>query len=232
MTPEQAKENAEVLLAYASGMEIEMKDQYEGGSDWRRATDPAFNFSRSDYRIKPEPVFELGRHIPGFRPLQDGEEWHRTDWTKEMLPDGWRPLMLGEEVATGEGRDEFFIRDDIWSWQNTSPVKIEGKNNSSYARWRTQRPLPATLPKLIPLEASDVPPGSVLAFKSWGNDGPQCWVSVLQVTVTGGVLVAKSEPEWFSYEDLVDEFIILRPGSTEWLPCSKVSKEVEGGAGK
>jgi hypothetical protein len=38
----------------------------------------------------------LPRHLPGFRPLVPGEQWHRTDFTHDMLPEGWRPLMLGE----------------------------------------------------------------------------------------------------------------------------------------
>jgi hypothetical protein len=42
------------------------------------------------------------RHIPGFRPLVPGEAWHRTDFTPDMLPEGWRPLLLGEKEQSGD----------------------------------------------------------------------------------------------------------------------------------
>jgi hypothetical protein len=47
------------------------------------------------------------RHIPGFRPLVPGEQWHRTDFTPDMLEnqDGkgpWRPLLLGEYEEQGD----------------------------------------------------------------------------------------------------------------------------------
>lgn len=31
-----------------------------------------------------------------------GMEWHRTDWTQDMLPDGWRPLLDGEHNLVGD----------------------------------------------------------------------------------------------------------------------------------
>jgi hypothetical protein len=42
------------------------------------------------------------RHINGFRPLVPGEQWHRTDFTPDMLPEGWRPLLLEEKEEHGD----------------------------------------------------------------------------------------------------------------------------------
>lgn len=78
MTREEAKEAAEVMLAYAEGKEIQYKN-HEGDS-WCEIVygEPEFNWDRTEYRIKPEPTY---------RPFKDKEEcWN------EMLkhqPFGW-----------------------------------------------------------------------------------------------------------------------------------------------
>lgn len=57
---------------------------------------------RTDEQLEPAP-WSLSRHIPGFRPLRDGEEWHRTDrWREEWLSRGKRPLLYGEKVESGD----------------------------------------------------------------------------------------------------------------------------------
>lgn len=80
------------------------------------------------------------RHIPGFRPLVPGEAWHRTDWTPDMLPEGCRPLLLGERTTTGDCE---FIRSEI--------LEVGIMNNSFQATHashhrRTRRPLPPPPP--------------------------------------------------------------------------------------
>jgi hypothetical protein len=45
--------------------------------------------------------------VPGHRALVAGEQWHRGDFTLEMLHGGYRPLLLGER---GHGGDQFFGR--------------------------------------------------------------------------------------------------------------------------
>lgn len=89
--------------------------------------------------LEPAP-WSISRHLPGFRPLRDGEEWHRQDWTEEMLPDGWRPLLKGE---TTQRSDVYFKTDalpvDIVISQDCSAWESEGGG----PRWfRTRRSLP------------------------------------------------------------------------------------------
>ena len=67
----------------------------------------------------------------------DGEAWHRTDWTQDMLPDGYRPLIIGEI-----GDYEVSTSGKVWQ---------DGSNPSSptpavhHAFLCTTRPLPVKL---------------------------------------------------------------------------------------
>jgi hypothetical protein len=79
--------------------------------------------------VKP---WKLTREIPGFRPLRDGEEWHREDWTEEMLPEGWRPLLKGERAQP----DDEYLTGDVWRWSGG------GSSIGLKARYRTRRSLP------------------------------------------------------------------------------------------
>ncbi len=77
MTREEAREAAEVMLAYAEGKEVELKV----GNQWAAYTDdeePDFNWFDYHYRIKPEPKY---------RPFKDAEEcW---DEMLKHQPFGW-----------------------------------------------------------------------------------------------------------------------------------------------
>ena len=76
----------------------------------------------------------LGQSVNGFT-LGPGQQWHRQDgWTEEMLPDGYRPHILGEK---NEGQDEYFY-DGVWNkmgLSQTGTVKFDD-------HIRTRRPLP------------------------------------------------------------------------------------------
>lgn len=88
----------------------------------------------AEYR-KP---WTLGRSVKGFRPLADGEEWHRQDFTEDMLPDGWRPTLMGENVfGTDEG-----LYDE---WASVAPTRghVDVGLPLDCVLYRTRRPLPA-----------------------------------------------------------------------------------------
>lgn len=80
------------------------------------------------------------RHIPGFRPLVPGERWHRLDFTSDMLPDGWRPLMLGENQRPED--DEL---DCIGGIVHSTEVLDHGAADED-CHVRTRRPLPPPPP--------------------------------------------------------------------------------------
>jgi len=125
---------ADLKAAYAAGKVIQ---EDIGLGDWCDLDDqkPFWNLHHSRYRIKP---WTLSRHIPGFRPLEPGEEWHRaTDWTEALLPDGHRPLLVGENR---EPEDE-----------NQPSGGYGFSKHSEHIRaglWRTTRPMPPTREEL------------------------------------------------------------------------------------
>ena len=81
----------------------------------------------------------LGREIPGFRALRDGEEWSRQDFSKEMLDGGWRPCLKGENMQPGDESGECYEKPE-----GSGPkrwVSVKGLLQTS-AHMRTKRPLP------------------------------------------------------------------------------------------
>jgi hypothetical protein len=111
--------------------------------DWILETPDEHYHSRikralAEYRTQ----WTLGRTVNGFT-LGEGQEWHRTDWTEDMLPEGWRPRLVGE----GHARDFDCKHDEgehsTWgTWHEPGNFTDEGE-----FFFRTLRPIPATEPK-------------------------------------------------------------------------------------
>ena len=78
------------------------------------------------------------RHIPSFRPLVPSEQWHRLDWTPDMLPDGTRPLMLGEPIVQGDA----FYWQICWNFVKEDFMPAQ----TWHGLHRTRRPLPPPPP--------------------------------------------------------------------------------------
>lgn len=137
--------------------------------------------SRFDLENIPAPAWQLP-------PPPPGRQWHRVDgWTEEMLPQGYRPLLVGET-----GSYEHSTGGKMW---------IPGQNEddatppAQYCFWRTTRPLPSqpsTPPVLtqrtesilltppsepifseatIRIKIEDEAAGEFLMFESLSNDG-------------------------------------------------------------
>jgi hypothetical protein len=120
-------------------------------------------------------------------PPPPGRQWHRVDgWTEEMLPQGYRPLLVWET-----GSYEHSTGGKMW---------IPGQNEddatppAQYCFWRTNRPLPSqpTQPVLtqrtesilltppsepifseatIRIKIEDEAAGEFLMFESLSDDG-------------------------------------------------------------
>lgn len=74
--------------------------------------------------------------VPGHRSLVAGEQWHRSDFTLEMLPEGYRPLLKGEVEQDG---DEFFgPTSREWIDSPDARKVVDDRHHV-----RTTRPLPA-----------------------------------------------------------------------------------------
>jgi len=137
-----AKEKA----AYADGKVIQYADDYL--CEWMDCDHPLWVRSSRDnpnprYRVKPEEPWTLSRQLPGFRALRDEEEWHRLDFTKEMLEGGWRPLLCNEPAHQ---EDWIELIGGVWV---SDSCDVGFPMQRSHLRTRTKRPLPILTPQQI-----------------------------------------------------------------------------------
>ena len=144
LTPEQIGEGYRLLLKSEiqdrpSNAEIEVWDK----GVWNSAGIYSGSSITLTYRVPlstwplPEEPWTLGRSVNGFT-LGEGQEWHRQDWTKEMLPEGWRPLLSDESLVSDSG-DQYkadYLKPDEFGW-----ASFKGSLSSS-SHMRTRRPLP------------------------------------------------------------------------------------------
>lgn len=153
------------------------------------------------YREVPHPTPEW--RLPDPPP---GQQWHRDDWTQDMLPEGYRPLLLGE---VEQPEDEFWgsLKKQWFSPPCYSDVGARPRD----LHRRTRRPLPAPV-EYVPLEPEDVPPGSAVRKyngRSWdlvtSVDSDNLWV----------------QGDCHPWQYLAGNYEILRPNSTIWEPCKK-----------
>lgn len=157
-------------------------------------------------RKKLMPPWRLTRHLPGFRPLRDGEEWHRQDFSEDMLAGGRRPLLKEELIQVG---DEY-LQESQWIgvWK--------AGNASSFYHWhtRTRRPLPGPA-KVVPWDGpEDVPLNCWFRHKNSGN---LYWASSIDCA---GVFLSYGLAVHYRWVILAEAY----DHSTDrinWKPCTK-----------
>ena len=89
LTQEEQEQNIEALKAFWRGEPIECQRSY---GEWYE-TDNTVGINQLPHRPAP---FNIVSHIERqFGPLE-GRRFHREDFTREMLPEGWRPRLNGE----------------------------------------------------------------------------------------------------------------------------------------
>lgn len=74
---------------------------------------------------KPEPAEKWTLPAP-----PEGQQWHRTDWTQDMLEGGWRPLLKGEKMQS---------ETDAYSKHGTSWNTVYGLSCYSVDEYFTDR---------------------------------------------------------------------------------------------
>lgn len=209
------KENAHLYLplvqALKDGKTVQITNSLSK-PDWHDCQNLDFSCDPRCYRIKPWTL----------EPPPEGESWHRTDWTEEMLPpvtDGGlprRPLLKGED----EQECDEWSNDD--RWESCDGCASKAENFKLDIHRRTRRPLPAK-PKLVPLEAGDVPPGSVFRWHNWTAASYRTPLEVYEST--GVMMIRGGEIKPHSWDELKEDgWLIKRPGSADWQPCSKEEK--------
>ncbi len=154
-------------------------------------------------------------------PPPPGREWHRDDeWTREMLPEGYRPLLVGETGSyecSKKGID----------WIVGSNEDMATPSHSRFFFFRTNRPLQPTL-KSVPLGPEDVPPFSAIRRKIAQNNNQEWhWRCISYVTGVGVHCADRA----YNWEELQKDYEINRsiPEAGKWNPDAwgQCSKEVQ-----
>lgn len=107
----------------------------------------------------------------------------------------------------------YLIRCDLNWAADTADIFNRGEFSTDGHDWQ---PLTHT----VPLEAADVPPGSVIRNKKWQ---PHHYEPVYPLP-SKGMLVhgCGSHSSTITFKELSERnYLILRPGQSEWQPCSK-----------
>lgn len=148
--------------------------------------------------LAPEPVWTLPEP-------PKGKVWHRTDWTKDMLPEGTRPLLFDEARCRG---DEI-LRDHRWEILGRSTDDVIGEPPRSITyHIRTRRPLP-TEPKLVPWNRETTP---AIPFGVVDKHGDK-----YTVIAAAGATVNIAPKGWHTYAELAKSFTLL-----DGSPCGNL----------
>ena len=134
--PEKPDPYSELKAAHAAGKVIQILNHQNRYVD----ADPTWTSPVEYYRIKPEaPPFQPSDQAQ-LPPPPPGMSWHREDgWKAEDLPQGYRPLVAGENWLAGDeirrsGRTH-------WEVAGTPGDIIDDPVSKKTSPFRTTRPL-------------------------------------------------------------------------------------------
>lgn len=108
MTQKEAREAAEVMMAYADGEKVGGRKR--GGAEWRESALPVFDWCRYEYRVKPKPRFDPKTLQPFDRVLMVGccnAEWCCDFFSNTM--DSYDPAKY---MCAGSIADRFIPYND------------------------------------------------------------------------------------------------------------------------
>lgn len=178
-------------------------------------------------------ISQLGTQIriafPDWPTLQPGDSWHNpANLTREQFGAEYRPLTVKEQKSvknSSPNRQEM----DAWVQAKWDTSQWKGGHSGQCYRLPIAHPwlFPAE-PKMVPLEPIDIPPGSVFRHHQ-ATQG--LWIAPSEVAFEGLLFWSKSEDDnegenfFLFYTKLQQDYLILRPGTTEWTSCEKPSTE-------
>lgn len=137
LTADQLKAQTKATFsAWIDDRNTPIERSRDGGETWNTVEFPSWVHGGL-YRLAP---FTLTRSINGHT-LADGQEWHRSDFTREDLPEGYRPLMRDEKrVPT---MDEY--KSSISGVWTKATDYGSDRIDDKYTPHRTTRPLPSVI---------------------------------------------------------------------------------------
>jgi hypothetical protein len=124
----------------------------------------------------------------------EGQKWHRDDWTEDMLPGGYRPLLLGE---TRESEDEFLFEPygcaSRWRISGGVPSCVN-EADPAWCHHRTKRPLPEPKHEEWAAEKAAFAAGKAIQYRGsessmWHDTVIPTWQFCCQYRI-------KPEPQW------------------------------------
>lgn len=188
---------------------------HPGGFEWAGKANGGTFASEGYTYIVPDDSPAAPWTLP---PPPAGHAWHRDDWTQEMLPDGWRPLLKGEKAICGEGNDEmgWLISGKwFWSWQDS---RDHIPKCDKYF-WRTRRPLPSA-----PTEPAD-PYAELRAAHAAGK-------TIEYRTLASEKWVTRDDPSWCAEPDRYRIKPEPKPSPSDdgWIPWNGGECPVDGDA--
>ena len=125
MTREEARQAAEVMMAYAEGKEIELNGRSSCGCQmWEETSDPTFNWYDFMYRTKTKPKY---------RPFKTREEcWeemmkhHPFGWVKEISSEMLYLIngISDMSIVIMENIDSFKEAMNIYEFKDGAPFGV------------------------------------------------------------------------------------------------------------
>ncbi len=144
-----------------------------------------------------------------------GKRWHRDDWTKDMLPDGTRPLLMDEVIEIGDKA----LHETDRNWMIVSGA-IGNKANQHHWMLRTHRPLPRD-PE--PWNCEEDAPGPMLWIRGKVGSSVNRVQRLVICIQSVGVSWLIGEGGFVPWSELAEKWEHSTDRKT-WKPCVKESK--------
>jgi hypothetical protein len=198
LTPEQIEQNAAAVKAHLEGRPFQYRHKNWHYDAWSELSGGSFDFH--SYLYRPAPEWQLPAP-------PEGKRWHCDRWTQDMLPNGWRPLLKGEETDYGDER----LNGGEWE-----EFRRGGSFDNVYCAEAYHRPLRTRRPLPEPPKPWDCPEDVPV---------PVCWICnvrgierlVVQVDSTG-ICLHDGELTW---KDIATAGVKYATDRREWRACVK-----------
>jgi hypothetical protein len=212
-TPEQLRLAADIIEKGLSWEYSDHKGRTWEGGDHNIACLLAAGLS---VRVKPTPEIKVTTPVDIACPPGGPKD------EPLPVPDGWRELRDDEKCWQWVD-GAMYLRKTENKWMHLSE---RGKELGAYAGDRDRIIVPIEVEEWVPLEAVDVPVGSVIR----GEAEDSGWCALTSVSLTGvrtwrnygGDKDAQTEKTWRAIMDW--GWQISRDGGKTWHPCRKVKE--------